>query len=148
MQGSLGTIRAGGSAPVLVPAEGAILRCILETEHRVTPEELSPRAFRRVHEAQCRTQWGTRHERWYALVDGDEVLAGAMACDVIATLGGRSVRVFGIGSVCSHSGDAADSHTRALVAQLVDVAERTGADLAMLWSTPGSESLVSDGFES
>jgi len=148
MQGFLGMTRAGGSTPVLVLAEGAVLRCILETERRVAPEGLSRRAFQTMHEAQSKTLWGTRHERWYALVDGNEVLASAMACDLIATLGGRSIRVLGIGSVCSHSARAADSHTRALVAQLVDVAERTGADLALLWSTPGSEPLVSEGFES
>ena len=46
--------------------------------------------------AQMKTAWGRHHQRLFALVDGDDVLASATQYDLAAVFEQRPVRVFGI----------------------------------------------------
>ena len=68
-----------------------------------------------------------------ALVDGEDVLASAIQCDLAAVLDQRSVRVCGIGGILIQPGRTAD-HTWELVERLLDQAAREGASLALAFS--------------
>lgn len=133
--------------PVLIPAEGAILERILQTAYSVWPEGLSRPAFATFHAAQTNTAWALRHQRRYALVAGGEVLASAQRYDLAGILDRQPVLLCGIGSVLYDPAHSDRSHTRALVEQLLNEAERDGADMALLFVPPGPTSYVPDGFE-
>jgi len=136
----------GGSTPVLVPAEGRHFEVILETEHRIAPEGLSRRAFQTMHEARIQTLWGTRH---------DGGMHSSMETSPRQRDGLRShrharwpvIRVLGMAASAAIPPVRPIAHT-ARWSPVGRCRERTGADLALLWSTPGSEPLVSEGFES
>ena len=84
----------------VVPAEGVILKRVLEASPAIALEGLSREAAK-FGAAQMKTAWGRHHQRRFALVDGDDVLASATQYDLAAVFEQRPVRVFGIG----------DSHT-------------------------------------
>ncbi|HET9385142.1 MAG TPA: hypothetical protein VFO67_08340, partial [Gemmatimonadales bacterium] len=74
------------------------------------------------------------------------MLASAQRYDLAGILDGQPVRVCGIGDL--HADPASsDSHTRVLVEQLLNEAGRDGADIALLFGTPGPTSSAPDGFE-
>jgi hypothetical protein len=133
--------------PILIPAEGAILERILHTAYSVWPESLSRSAFTSFQAAHTKTAWALRHQRRYALVEGGEVLASAQRYDLAGILDRQPMRVCGIGDLLADPASSESSHTRVLVEQLLDAAERDGADIALLFVTPGSTSYVPDGFE-
>lgn len=132
--------------PVLIPAEGAVLARILHTAYAAWPESLSRSAFATFQAAHTKTAWALRHQRRYALMEGGEVLASAQRYDLAGILDGQPVRVCGIGDL--HADPASsDSHTRVLAEQLLNEAGRDGADIALLFGTPGPTSSAPDGFE-
>lgn len=133
--------------PVLIPAEGAILERILETATLVGPDGLSRPAVATLHAAQTKTAWALRHQQRHALVERGEVLASAQRYDLAGILDRRPVRVCGIGSLLTDPAHADSSHIRVLVEQLLNGSERDGADMALLFVTPGPSSYVPDGFE-
>ena len=133
--------------PALIAPEGVILERILHTEYSVWPEGLSCRAFATFHAAQTKTAWALRHQRRYALVAGGEVLASAQRYDLAGILDRQLVRICGIGSVLIDPAQSDRSHPRVLVEQLLNEAERDGADMALLFVPPGPSSPVPDGFE-
>jgi hypothetical protein len=133
--------------PTLIPPEGVILERILHTEYSVWPEGLSRPAFATFHAAQTKTAWALRHQRRYALVAGDEVLASAQRYDLAGILDRQPVHICGIGSVLIDPAQSDRSHPRVLVEQLLNEAERDGADMALLFVPPGPSSPVPDGFE-
>ena len=117
----------------VVPAEGVILERVLEAAHGVSPEGLTRGAYARFDAAQMKTEWGRRHRRRFALVDGPSVLAGATQYDLAAVLDQESVRVCGIGDVFSAPPDRDAGHARELVDRLLDEAARAGAAMALLF---------------
>jgi hypothetical protein len=110
-------------------------------------EGLSPKAYARFDAAQIKTAWGRRHQRRFALVEGANVLASATQYDVAGIFDQRSMRVCGIGSLLTDPAHSDSSHARAVVEQLLNGAERDGADMALLFVTAGPRSYVPDGFE-
>ena len=130
----------------VVPAEGIILERVLEAAEGLSPERLSREAYARFDAAQAKTEWGRRHRRRFALVDGSTVLASATQYDLAAVLDRQSVRVCGIGDVFSAFADRAAGHARQLVDRLLDDAARAGAAMALVFSDL-SDAHVPPGFE-
>ena len=78
--------------------------------------------------------WGRHHQRRFALVDGDDVLASATQYDLAAVFEQRPVRVFGIGAILTPPAHRAGGHAIELVERLLDEAARNGAAIALLFS--------------
>jgi hypothetical protein len=133
--------------PILIPAEGAILERILHTAYSAWPESLSRSAFITFQAAHTKTAWALRHQRRYALMEGGEVLASAQRYDLAGILDRQPMRVCGIGDLLADPASSESSHTRVLVEQLLNAAERDGADMALLFVTLGTASYAPDGFE-
>ena len=117
----------------VVPAEGIILERVLEAAHGVSAEGLSRGAYGRFDAAQMKTEWGRRHRRRFALMDGSAVLASATQYDLGAVLDQQSVRVCGIGDVFSAPPNRDAGHAKELVDRLLDEAARAGAAMALLF---------------
>jgi hypothetical protein len=133
--------------PAIVRADGATLRGVLDNVHAVAPEGLGRAAFATFEAAQAKTTSGQYHQRWYAVVHRDRVLASARRYDLAGVLDGEPARVCGIGSaVAGPSGDAGD--VRELLTHVVGEAEREGANIALLFGPASMTSAVPSGFQS
>jgi hypothetical protein len=130
----------------VVPAEGIILKRVLDAAHAISPEGLSRDAYARFDAAQMKTAWGRHHRRRFALVDGVDVLASATQYDLAGVLDERPVRVCGIGETFTPLACDTGGHARELVDQLLDVASRHGAAIALLLSDISREHRP-EGFE-
>jgi predicted N-acetyltransferase YhbS len=118
----------------VVPAEGVILKRVLEASPAIALEGLSREAYAKFDAAQMKTAWGRHHQRRFALVDGDDVLASAMQYDLAVVFEQRPVRVFGIGAILTPPAHRAGGHAMELVERLLDEAARNGAAIALLFS--------------
>jgi hypothetical protein len=118
----------------VVPAEGVILKRVLERSPAIALEGLSREAYAKFDAAQMKTAWGRHHQRRFALVEGADVLASATQYDFPAVLDQRPVRVCGIGAMLTHRAHRAGGHARELVERLLDQAARDGAAMALLFS--------------
>jgi hypothetical protein len=118
----------------VVPAEGVILKRVLEAAHAISPEGLSREAYAKFAAAQMKTAWGRDHRRRFALVDGADVLASATHYELPGVLDKRPVRVCGIGEVFTLPAHGTSGLARELVDQLLDKASRDGAMIALLFS--------------
>ena len=133
--------------PTVIPTDGAILERILDTLHAARPEGLGRAAFATFQAAQAKTTWGQRHQQWYALVDGDRVLASARRYDLAGVLDGQPARVCGIGTpFAGPNGD--EGHVHELLMHLIGEADREGIDVALLFAPTGLASAVPSGFQS
>ena len=119
---------------IVVPAEGIILKRVLDAVPAIALEGLSREAFGKFDTAQMKTSWGRYHRRRFALVDGADVLASATQYDLAAVVDRRPVRVCGIGDISAQPPHGAAGHARQLVNQLIDDAARNGAAMALLFS--------------
>ena len=124
---------------IVIPAEGAILERVLETAHSFSSEGLSRHASRQFDAAQMRTAWGRQHQRRFALVEGDDVLASAMQYDLAAILDQRPVRVCGIGGILPQPTVPTAGPARELVDRLLERVARDGAAMALLFSDMSHE---------
>jgi hypothetical protein len=132
----------------VVPAEGAILQRIVATTPLVAYGGLSREAFVKYDAAQAKTVWALGHQRRFALMQGDQVLASAERYDLTGRLDRQLVTISGIATVLdSGADDDGRSFGDALVEQLVEDATRDGADLALLFRTANPSSPLPDGFE-
>ena len=123
----------------VIPAEGPVLGCVLDTAHAVSFRGLSRHAFGQFDAAQMRSAWGSRHRRRFALVEGSDVLASAMQYDLAAVLDGQPVRVCGIAEIWSQPALATGEGARELVDGLLEQAARDGATMALRFSDMGHE---------
>ena len=130
----------------VIPAEGAILERVLETSHSIVSEGLSRRAYGRFDAAQMRTAWGRHHLRRFALVDGGDVLAGAMQYDLAAVLDQQVVHVCGIAEIFPQPTLPTGGHARELVDRLLEQAARDGASMGLLFSDMRGEQQIA-GFD-
>jgi hypothetical protein len=131
----------------VIPADGAILERVIETAHSNSSEGLSRHAYAQFEAAQARTTWGRHHRRRLALVDGNDVLAGATQYDLAAVLDQGRVRVCGLGSIFSEPTDRDGGHARELIARLLEQAARDGAAMALLFADAGAHYARANGFE-
>lgn len=133
--------------PLVVRAEGPNLERVLDAAYPASHEGLSRRAFTTADAALRKTVWALDHQRRYALVDGDEVLASAQRYELSGTLARQALRICAIGGVCSDGAQGHADHARVLVEHLVDDARRNAADMAIVFASPGSTLVALDGFE-
>src|SRR5579862_9873567 len=117
-------------AVALLPAQGAVLDCILDGVSRRTG--LTRLAASRLHTALTKTPWGRRCYRRVALVDGDDLLASAVHYRLQATLDGQSVTACGIGSLNVEPPHQPD-HARHLLDALLEQAEQDGSAIGVLF---------------
>ena len=80
-------------------AEGPILDRVLDATCRSVRTGLNRQACGKFHRARLKTSWGARHQRAFALVDGDDILAAAERYDLAGVLDGGAVRVCAVGSL-------------------------------------------------
>ena len=134
--------------PTVIPADDAILERILETTYPTSHQGLLSRsAFTKLDAAQRKTIWGLGHQRRFALVEKDEVLASAQRYALNGALDRRRVSICGIGAVCTDPSHGNEGHGEVLVERLIDDARRDGADMAIVFVSTDPTSSVSDGFE-
>src|SRR5688500_7573345 len=107
------------SVASVISADGAILERVIETAHSNSSEGLSRHAYAQFEAAQARTTWGRHHRRRLALVDGNDVLAGATQYDLAAVLDQGPVRVCGLGSIFSEATDGDGVQARDIIARVI-----------------------------
>ncbi len=123
----------------VVPAEGVILKRVLDAAHAISPDGLSRHAYAKFDAAQMKTAWGRHHRRRFALVDGVDVLASATQYDLAGVLDERPVRICGIAEIFTPPACGSAGHPRELVDQLLEEASRNGAAIALLLSDMSHE---------
>jgi hypothetical protein len=128
----------------IVPATGVMLDRILTSTHPLRDDGLTAQAYRRFDAAQLKTAWASQHQRRYALVEDDDVLASATRYDFAAILDEQPVGVCGIGNVITEPDHLGRGHAQALIRGLLDLSVRDGAEVGLLFSDqpPGAH----DGF--
>jgi hypothetical protein len=130
----------------IVPAEGAVLQRIVATTPLVNGG-LSRAALARHEAAQAKTAWALGHQRRFALMQGDQVLASAKRYELTGRLDRELVTICGIAEVLVSQPDADGRRDgEALVADLVQEAARNGATLALLFRAADGWSPWPDGF--
>jgi hypothetical protein len=135
--------------PRLVAVEGPLFNQLATAMPTAACHGLSRQAFLTFDAAQAQTAWALRNRRWFALMDGERVLAGAARYDLTGTLADRPVRICALGAVFGGRGhDDTEGHAAALVERLLRQAARDGADLALAFRAPGAAILRTRGFES
>lgn len=130
----------------LILAEGAILERVLQTGHTAASEDLSRHAYGQLDAALMRTAWGRRHRRRFALMEGDDVLASALQYDLAAVLDHQPVRICGIGSIVSKTGDEKRMYAQSLVERLLQQAALDGMAAAVIFCR-GTAPSHSEGFQ-
>ena len=73
--------------PTVVAAEGLVLDRVLDARCRPSVNGLDRQACGRLHAARMKTSWGGRHQRTFALVDGESILASAERYELSGRLG-------------------------------------------------------------
>ena len=132
----------------VVPADSAIRQRIVATTPLVAYGGLSRDAFAKYDAAHAKTAWALGHQRRFALIQGDQVLASAERYDLSGRLDRQLVTICGIAAVLDNGADdAGRSFGDVLVEQLVEDATRSGADLALLFRTANAPSPLPRGFE-
>jgi hypothetical protein len=131
----------------VVRAEGAVLDRVLDETYPASHQGLGRAAFTTFDAALGKTVWARGHQRRYALIQGNDILASAQRYDLSGMLGEQALRICGIGAVWSHPAHGDVLHARVLVERLIDDARRDGADLAMVCGSPAPTMPVLDGFE-
>jgi hypothetical protein len=121
----------------VIPAEGAILERVLDATCRTSHSGLNRQAYGKFHAARTKTSWGSRYQRTFALVDGNDILASADRYDLAAVFDGRALRVCGVGSVWGEPSRRGVGRARMLVDALLGDAAREGAEMALLFSQAG-----------
>lgn len=131
----------------LVPAEGDLLRQILDESHAIWSDGLTRHAYGQFNAAQLRTAWGTRHLRRVALVDdGGTLLSSAKRYEFKIRVDGDILDVVGIGAVYTPADRRGHGHAPRIIDALVTDARANGADLAILFSEIGTDYYERMGF--
>jgi hypothetical protein len=98
------------------------------------------------YSALSKTPWGRLHQRRHTLMGRSTPFASAVQYDLTGVLDGRALRICGVGSVCVEDHNSDVDHARALLEDLLDQAERSGAEMALLFSSSGLDNALK-GFE-
>lgn len=134
--------------PTVVPAEGPLLQRLVAATPQALYRGLNRKALVTFDAAQAKTTWALHHQRRFALVEGDQVLAGAARYDLAGMLDQQPLRICALGSVFGVPDPAgAADHAVALVDQLLKDATRDGADLALMFRMPETAGPRPQGFE-
>lgn len=123
----------------LVPADGAILGQILHESHPIWCDGLTPQAYAQFNAAQLRTPWGARHLARCAMVDdGGRLLTSAKRYQLRVMIDGRPVNAVGIGAVFTPASQRGQGYAPAIIARILEAAQREGAELALLFTEIGT----------
>jgi len=144
-RGSVGERRV--HAPTVIAAHGAVLDRVLDATCRTFGAGLNRQAYGKFHAARMKTPWGSRHQRVFALVEEQSILASAEQYDLTGVLDGRTVRVSGIGSVFTEPSRQGLGHARQLVETLLSEAAREGTEIGLLFSQTGIDDDLRGAFE-
>jgi hypothetical protein len=120
---------------------------VLDATCRTSHSGLNRQAYGKFHAARTKTSWGSRYQRTFALVDGNDILASADRYDLAAVFDGRALRVCGVGSLWSEPSRRDVGRTRMLVDALLDDAAREGAEMALLFSQAGVDDAFRNDFQ-
>lgn len=124
----------------LVPADGAILGQILHESHPIWCDGLTPQAYAQFNAAQLRTPWGARHLSRCALVDGGgRLLTSAKRYQLRLKIDDRAVNAVGIGAVFTPASQRGKGYAPAIIARILEAAQRDGAELALLFTEIGTQ---------
>lgn len=121
----------------LVRATGPLLESLLDETFPLWGDGLTRKGYGHWNIAQERTDWGTRHLRRFALMDGARVLSSAKRYDLSLWLKGRRVSALGIGAVFTPESQRGHGHAPAIVKALEDQARTDGAEVSLLFSEIG-----------
>jgi GNAT superfamily N-acetyltransferase len=130
----------------LITAGTALRKQILDETYPIWGEGLTRAAYGQWNEAQRRTDWGQAALRRVALVEDGVLLASAKRYDFAAPLGGRPVRVLGIGAVFTPPARRGKGYGRAIVEAMIEDAGARGVDCALLFSEIGAPFYEAMGF--
>jgi hypothetical protein len=129
----------------LVQAEGDLLQRLVAATPPAAIPGLSAEAFAKYDAAQAQTPWARRHQRRFALMRGEDVLASAERYDLTGTLDRHRATICGIAGVLDHGDAVGHMYGCRLVDELVEDAARDGVDLALLFQ-PTAAAPLPDGF--
>jgi GNAT superfamily N-acetyltransferase len=121
----------------LIRASGALLESLLDDTFPLWGDGLTRKAYGHWNIAQERTDWGTRHLRRFALMDGARVLSSAKRYDLSLWLKGRRVSALGVGAVFTPESQRGHGHAPAIIKALEDQARTDGAEVSLLFSEIG-----------
>ena len=130
----------------LLQADPARLEAILDGTYPIWGEGLSRSAYGAWNRAQMATDWGRKHLRRMALINGDTLLASAKRYDFQAIVAGRPVSVLGIGAVFTPESERGRGHARTLIDLMIDDAVSRQCAFALLFSEIGAEYYERAGF--
>ena len=108
------------------------------------PTGLNRQAWSKFHRARLKTSWGASHQRLFALVDGDNILAAAERYDVSGVLDAAAVRICAVGSLWMGPSQPDGTHARTLIDALLADAERDGAEMALLFPSASTSVTTSE----
>ena len=121
----------------VVRATGATLESLLDDTFPLWGDGLTRRGYGHWNIAQERTDWGSRHLRRCALMDGARVLSSAKRYDLSLWLKGRRVLALGVGAVFTPESQRGHGHALAIIKALEDQALSDGAEMSLLFSEIG-----------
>ncbi len=121
----------------LIRASGALLESLLDDTFPLWGDGLTRKGYGHWNIAQERTDWGTRHLRRFALMDGARVLSSAKRYDLSLWLKGRRVSALGVGAVFTPESQRGHGHAPAIIKALEDQARTDGAEVSLLFSEIG-----------
>ena len=121
----------------LIRASGALLESLLDDTFPLWGDGLTRKGYGHWNIAQERTDWGTRHLRRFALMDGARVLSSAKRYDLSLWLKGRRVSALGVGAVFTPESQRGHGHAPAIIKALEDQARTEGAEVSLLFSEIG-----------
>lgn len=130
----------------LSEADPARLEAILDGTYPIWGEGLSRSAYGAWNRGQMATEWGRKHLRRMALINGGTLLASAKRYDFHAMVGGRPVPVLGIGAVFTPETQRGRGHARALIDLMIADAVSRQCAFALLFSEIGAEYYERAGF--
>jgi len=129
------------------PLHVGVLDSVVDATYPIWYEGLERDAYSKFYSAQMKTAWGRLHQSRFALMDGEDLLAGAVQYDLAGTLDGRPLRICGVGSVFTDLAHRGLGPAAAMLEKLLDQAARRGADMALLFAQAGLEVDALSGFE-
>ena len=133
--------------PTLVNIEGERLERVLDATFPLWNDGLTRDNYSKFHIAQLQTDWGSRHLRIYALVDGDRLLASAKRYDLTAVISGRPAQVCGLGAVFTEPAHRGRGYAAELITGVLAEARDDGASFSLLFSAIGPDYYARLGFQ-
>lgn len=123
----------------VVRAAGALLESVLDETFPLWGDGLTRKGYGHWNVAQERTEWGSRHLRRFALMDGARVLSSAKRYDLSMWLNGKRVSALGVGAVFTPESQRGRGHAPALIKALEEQARSDGAGVSLLFSEIGAD---------